>query len=201
MNVYIETNFVLELALAQEQSESCEGILKLCEARSVRLVVPAYSLAEPYEALARRQKQRKKMKEDLDVELGQIARSAMYEDELRGFRDLTALLIDSADEGAKRLEQVRSRMIKAACVIPLDASVLARAGEYQREHGFSAQDAFVYSSVLSDLKRVAVMQSCFLNKDSKDFDDQSIVDELRSHNCMLLPRFDSGYDFIRKALC
>ncbi len=45
------------------------------------------------------------------------------------------------------------------------------------------------------------MQSCFLNKDSKDFDDQSIVDELRSHNCMLLPRFDSGYDFIRKALC
>ena len=200
MNIYVETNFVLELALVQEQFESCEGILKLCEAKSVRLVVPAYSLAEPYETLARRQKQRKKMKEEFDVELGQIARSTTHQDELRGFRDLTALLINSADEAAKRLEQVRSRMITAASVIPLDASVLASAGKYQREHGFSAQDALVYSSVLSDLKRVAATQSCFLNKDSKDFDDQSIVDELRSHNCTLLPRFDSGHDFIRQTL-
>ena len=200
MNIYVETNFVLELALVQEQFESCEGILKLCEAKSVRLVVPAYSLAEPYETLARRQKQRKKMKEEFDVELGQIARSTTHKDELRGFRDLTALLINSADEAAKRLEQVRSRMITAASVIQLDASVLASAGKYQREHGFSAQDALFYSSVLSDLKRVAATQSCFLNKDSKDFDDQSIVDELRSHNCTLLPRFDSGYDFIRQTL-
>ena len=44
MNVYVESNFVLELALAQEQFESCEGILSLCEAGNVRLVVPAYSL-------------------------------------------------------------------------------------------------------------------------------------------------------------
>ena len=56
MNVYIESNFVLELALLQEQSSSCEEILGLCESRGVRFVVPAYSLAEPYETLTRRQK-------------------------------------------------------------------------------------------------------------------------------------------------
>ena len=40
MNVYVESNFVLELALLQEQWTSCEAILTLCEAKSVQLVVP-----------------------------------------------------------------------------------------------------------------------------------------------------------------
>ena len=31
MNVYVESNFVLELALLQEQSGSCEEILSLAE--------------------------------------------------------------------------------------------------------------------------------------------------------------------------
>lgn len=53
MNVYVESNFVLGLALAQEQFESCEEILSLCEAGRIRLDVPAFSLAEPNETLAR----------------------------------------------------------------------------------------------------------------------------------------------------
>ena len=200
MNVYVESNFVLELALLQEQFESCEAILSLCETGSVRLVVPAYSLAEPYETLMRRQKQRKKMKEEFDRELDQISRSATHKDRLRGFRDLTALLINAADDAAKQLEGVRSRMLNAACVIPLDASVLASATQYQVAHDFSAQDALVYSSVVSHLQRDRATQNYFLNKNSKDFDDQSIVDELRGFDCRLLPRFDSGYQLIRQAV-
>lgn len=200
MNVYVESNFVLELALVQEQFESCEGILSLCEAGRISLFVPAYSLAEPYETLTRRQKQRTKMKEKFDRELVQIARSTTFQDQLRGFRDLTALLINVADEAAKRLEEVRSRILTAACVIPLDSSVLADATQYQKKHDFSAQDALVYSSVVSHLKRDTATEHCFLNKNSRDFDDQSIVDELRSYNCKLLPRFDSGYGFIRQML-
>ena len=187
--------------MVQERFESCEEILSLCEAKRVRILVPAYSLAEPYETLARRQKLRKRMKEEFDRELYQIARNATRKDRLHGFHDLTALLINVADEAARQLEIVRSRMIEAACVIPLDASVLASATRYQRAHGFSAQDAIVYSSVLSHLKRERATLNCFLNKDSKDFDDQSIVDELRSHNWRLLPRFDSRYQVIRQAAC
>lgn len=49
MNVYIESNFVLELAFLQEQSSSCEEILRLAEGAHIRLVVPAYALIEPYD--------------------------------------------------------------------------------------------------------------------------------------------------------
>ena len=51
MNVYVESNFVLELALLQEQFASCEKMLGLCRSGDIPLVIPAYSLAEPYETL------------------------------------------------------------------------------------------------------------------------------------------------------
>jgi hypothetical protein len=62
VNVYVESNFVLELALLQEQQASCEELLLLCEGRRIQLVIPACSLAEPYETLTRRHRQRKRMK-------------------------------------------------------------------------------------------------------------------------------------------
>ena len=200
MNAYVESNFVLELALLQEQSPSCEEILGLCETGSVQLVVPAYSLAEPYETLTRRQKERKRLKEELDTKLRQIARTATYTERLDGFHDVTALLISVADEESKRLEEVRSRLAKTAEVIPLDASVLIASAQYQRTHDFSPQDALVYSTVLSHLERTRAPQSCFLNRNSRDFDDQTVVEQLELYNCKLFPRFDSGRQFIRSTL-
>lgn len=197
MNVYVETNFVLELALVQEQQASCEALLRLSEAGSVGLAIPAYSLVEPYEAIVRRHRQRKKMKADLDVEIGQMTRTAAYSERLSGFQDLTALLIDSADEETKRLEEVRRRLLKACDVIPLDAPCLAAAVRYQDEHDLSPQDAMVYAAVISHLTRSAAKESCFLNRNSKDFDDPDIVDELQSHACRLIPRFDDGLDHVR----
>ena len=201
MNVYVESNFVLELAFLQEQCSSCEKILSLCEARRIQLLIPAYSLAEPYETLTRRQKRRKRIKEIFDAELRQIARTSAYVDRLGDLHDLTALLIKLADEEEMRFEDVRSRLMRLTEVIPLDASVVSVAAmQYQQTHGFSPQDALVFSSVLSHLERVSAPQSCFLNRDSKDFDNQIVVEQLNGYDCKLLPRFDDGHDFILNAL-
>ena len=200
MNVYVESNFVLELALLQEQYESCQAILRLCETSKVRLVIPGYSVAEPHETLLRRQKQRKRLKKELDDEIRQIARTTTYADRLRRFDYLTSLLISVADEEAKRLDDVRTHLVKVGCVIPLGVSVLAAATQYEKTHDFSPQDALVYSSVLSHLRRGDRQGSCFLNRNSRDFDDQNIVDELGTYNCKLLHRFDRGHDYILRAI-
>ena len=199
MNVYVESNFVLELALVQEQHASCEAIVGLAEAGRARLVIPAYSLAEPYETLVRRRRQRKQLKANLDEELRQLSRTATYSQQLGGFEDLTTVLIDSADEEAKRLEQLQTRLLKIVEVIALDAPILAAATRYQLKHDLSPQDALVYASVLSHLARSAAPESCFLNKNSKDFDDPDIVAELKEHNCKLIPRFDDGCEYVRAA--
>jgi predicted nucleic acid-binding protein len=198
VKVYVESNFVLELALLQEQHASCEKILCLCESADIQLAIPAYSLIEPYETLIRHHHQRKRIKTDLDGEIRQIARTAGYTQRLRGFQDLTALLIDSADEEASALESVRTRLLKSAEIIPLSNEILAAASQYRRAHDLSPQDAVVYASVLSDLNQFTPPLSCFLNRNSRDFDDPDIVEELRNKNCKLLPRFDSGYDYIQR---
>ena len=166
MNVYVESNFVLELALQQEQCESCESILSLGEKDRVRLVVPAYCLAEPHETLTRHQKQRKRLKDKLDVQLGQIARTATNSAQLSGFHGLTDLLIGSAEQESRNLNEVSARLLRTAEVISLDASVLNGSSLTQSTHGFSPQDAIVYASVLAHLARCHERKSYFISRDS-----------------------------------
>lgn len=201
MNVYVESNFVLELALLQEQAASCETLLGLSASDQVNLIVPAYSLAEPYETLTRRRKDRIQVKRTVDVELRQLARTDTYTERLSRFDDITALLISSADEEQRRLEDVLLRIAGVADVIALDSDTIVEAMRRQKENDFSAQDAIVYTSVVNDLRtRPTEHGSCFLNRNSKDFDDQNVVEELANWDCTLFPRFDSGLDFVRSRL-
>ena len=61
MNVYVESNFILEQALEQEQCESCEQLIQIAAAGSIRLVIPAFSLAEPHIALLRKGNERSRL--------------------------------------------------------------------------------------------------------------------------------------------
>jgi hypothetical protein len=58
MRLYVESNFVLELAFEQERHGICEQVLGYVEDGSLGLVLPAYCLAEPYETLGRRHNMR-----------------------------------------------------------------------------------------------------------------------------------------------
>ena len=201
MNVYVESNFVLERALLQGQWRSCELILELCETGAVRLIVPAYCLIEPYETLTRRHKRRRNTKQEIDSGLGQIARTETYADRLGGFRDITDLLIKSAKEEEERLDGVCSQLLETAEVIPLDAPVLAMSTECRDRHDFSPQDSIVYASVICHRAASPAPRSCFLNRDRRDFDDQDVVEELGGYRCELLPDFDAGYRFLVDSAC
>jgi hypothetical protein len=109
VNIYVETNFVLELVFEQEQCGSCEQILELCEQ---------------------------------------------------------------------------------------DAATISCESDYD----LRPQDALVYASVVSHLRSNLPSKSCFLNRNSKDFDSPDIVAALARYNCRIIPRFDSGYDFIRSQI-
>ena len=50
--VVVESNFVPELALLQEEHQSCDSIVSLAESLTIDLAIPAFSLAEPYECVA-----------------------------------------------------------------------------------------------------------------------------------------------------
>lgn len=108
MNIYVETNFVLEVVFQQEQSLSCEHILQFCEAGQAHLIIPAYSLAEPHEKLPRQAKSRRDLQQSLDTELRQLARTTSYTTRIASIQDIARLLIQSNEEEQQRY---RCRMI------------------------------------------------------------------------------------------
>jgi predicted nucleic acid-binding protein len=197
MNVYVETNFVLELVFQQEQGNSCEQILDLCEAGSARLIIPAYCLAEPYEKLIRQARSRRELQQNLEAELRQLARSSSYRTRVTSIQDIASLLIQSNEEEVQRFLQFRDRFIGIAEIVPLDADILKVASSYEVPYGLRPQDAIVYTSVISHLQRNTPSAGCFLNRNSKDFDNPDIVDELAKFNCTMIPRFDHGLGFIQ----
>jgi predicted nucleic acid-binding protein len=197
MNVYVETNFVLELVFQQEQGNSCEQILDLCEAGSARLIIPAYCLAEPYEKLIRQARSRRELQQNLEAELRQLARSSSYQTRVTSIQDIASLLIQSNEEEVQRFLQFRDRFIGIAEIVPLDANILKVASSYEVPYGLRPQDAIVYTSVISHLQRNTPSVGCFLNRNSKDFDNPDIVDELATFNCTMIPRFDHGLGFIQ----
>jgi predicted nucleic acid-binding protein len=102
--VLAESNFVLEIALRQEQFEHAQRILRLAEERQLRLVVPACSLIEPYQTLIRRRSERKEFSRRLQAEIKLLQRSA-----LRGVDEETTTCGLDHFPGRKRQHQVTSR--------------------------------------------------------------------------------------------
>ncbi len=200
MNVYVETNFVLELVFQQQQSASCELILQLCEAGRAQLVVPAYSLAELHEELIRQANNRRELQKALQIELKQFVRTTPYTTRIDSIQDIARLLIQSNEEEHQRYVQYRDRLLQIAEIVPLTATILAEAATFEEPYDLAPQDALVYTSVLTHLHQTSPSVACFLNRNSKDFDNPDIVDELGKYNCRLIARFDHGYNFINSRL-
>jgi hypothetical protein len=59
-----------------------------------------------------------------------------------------------------------------------------------------APDAVVLASVIGHLQSSPTPESCFPNKNWKDFFDPSVEEELRNYGCKLFRRFDKAHDFV-----
>jgi len=77
-------------------------------------------------------------------------------------------------------------------VIALDANILNSALETQVEYGMSGQDAIVLASVLYHLHAHQPGESCFLNRNTKDFDDPDIREKLGGYGCKFFGNFERG---------
>jgi hypothetical protein len=96
MTAYVESNFVLELALQQEECEACSAIVELASRGRLVLVVPAFSLAEPHVAIAGKEKARNQLRRTLDAQVRDLARSRPHHKVPSDFAAFAAVLADSA---------------------------------------------------------------------------------------------------------
>ena len=197
MIVYVESNFILEIAFTQAEASSCEEVLGLAEAGAITLVLPAYSIAECYEALLRRSRDRSALQGQVAEELGQLGRSQPYSEMVEDASGLVQLLVRSGEEQKRRLEEVVTRTLGVAELVSINLELFTLGRSLQDSHGLQPQDALVYASVLTHLPSRPAEQKCFLNRDSKDFFAPDITRELATHDCRVIPQFRNGVGYIR----
>jgi hypothetical protein len=82
---------------------------------------------------------------------------------------------------------VSADLLGAAEIIPLDSGILRAAAAAETDHRLSWQDAIVLASVIAHLAATAPAESCFLNTNTRDFDDPDIRDRLENFQCKFLP--------------
>ena len=91
-------------------------------------------------------------------------------------------------------------MLNVAEVIPLDSDVFRYAEVMPFVSVMSAQDSIVLASIVLHLRDAAPAESCFLNRNSKDFDDPNVREMLDGFNCKFFARFDDALHYVAARL-
>jgi len=202
MTVYIESHFVLELAFLQEQYQSCQQILSLCELGKARLVLPTFCLAKPYEAFVRRGNAKNGLRQEIRVELQQLSRAAVLpKNRVDALENVVTNLVQTNEAEAQRLHQTLGRIFKMCEVIPMAPEVLSLAVKFRgKPLELSIQESIVCASVVHHLGTQTAGQKCFMTGISRDFNKPDIHATFDSHNCQLFFNFEKGYNYIQSQL-
>lgn len=196
MKVYVETNFVLELALDQEDCESCAAFLQLASTGVIQLAIPAYALLEPYETLTRRLRDWKQLGHEVQRHFGQLRRNPQLVSDVEALRELTVRAVDLARDGH---ESVRRQLLETATILPIDKTTLEKAEALRVSYGLELPDAVMLGAVLLDSAGVEE-ESFFVNKNTKDFADPRVVEELRGQRCRHIGNFANALQAVRPAV-
>ena len=198
MNVFVESNFLLEIAFQQENHVACERIVAGAKAGRYALQVPQYALTEVFQTLHRRGTERADYQRYFQREIEQHRREAetdATEIDLL-VRLLNDLLTTRTATQASRLFALTQQMAAEAPGPPLTAAVLAEAPTLQMAHGLAAQDALVYASVLAGLRQRPSGPKLFVTRNNSDFEKPAIVEELQRYECRLLANFKGAADLL-----
>ena len=109
----------------------------------------------------------------------ELARSAPYVDLREKFEPLDSVLLGSSQAERASLRRVIAEVVSIGSVLPIDLNVLQMVTSIQDEHAMTLQDAMMFAAVLADLETARPKVSCFLNRNTRDFDDPGVLAKLR----------------------
>ncbi|MFN8661228.1 MAG: hypothetical protein U0075_05015 [Thermomicrobiales bacterium] len=132
MTVYTESNFVLELALEQEQSSAAESILTAAARGEFRLALPAVALTEPFSTLEQRRRNLNREIALLRDRGRDLSRSASNHAEVHQLAVAQFHLEAISARDIERLGNTVARILDMAHLISLDSGTFAQAREMQR---------------------------------------------------------------------
>ncbi len=199
MIVYVETNFLLELAYLQERCDSCQLILDFAKARTITLALPAFSAAEARATWHRRASERREFQASLQRHIREISRSEPFRGLSEQSHDVVTALVAGGQEARARLESAIQTVEEHGLTIPLTGEVIRMARGLELTYSLSSQDALVLASVRSHAEKNAE-QKCFISQDFKAFEDRAVSDEISGVGCKFVSNFTDAVGYIKNSL-
>lgn len=211
MIVYVETNFILELAFEQEQHRAAIGILKLAESNRIEVALPGFSISESLSKVARQRIEREGFYNSLQKLKDELRRSALYQQRVIDLDPLLALLQEAIRTETDRLLSVLERVLKIGRLLELDISSFSQALTYKDQLTTSTEDSIIYGAIIADLRRRADDEAkLFLSRDEKAFGKggdakksvyyQRIKKELGLYKCAFINNFEHGLSSVEAEL-
>jgi predicted nucleic acid-binding protein len=197
--VYVETNFLLELAYLQEQLGSCEGILRLAREKSITLVLPAFCVAEARATWRRRVSERQEFHSKFRVHLRDITRSEPYRALKAQFQEILDALVSGGEDVRQRLEVAVTVAADAGELISMTSHTIDLAHAIELLYSLSPQDALVLASVQSHAEQHAGPK-CFVTRDVRDFSSPVVYGDLAVEGCKVIFNFDDAVAYIKDSL-
>jgi hypothetical protein len=147
--------------------------------------------------LRRRMIERQSLLNELNRHLREVKRMRGYAEGVENARDpMQALLLGALQNAIERFERIARRLQDSSVLRPLTGADIASALGLVTEYGLQNPDAFVLASILGNPDGEPV-ESCFLNRNTNDFDNPPIHALLARQSCKLLGNFQSGLQYIQ----
>ena len=204
MVIYVESNFILEIALQQEQSSYAISILEFAQQGKITLAVPGFALSEPFATIMHRNGERKEVLNTLIKTFNEIKRSKPHGQSMVHVNPVANILRNIEEREWDGLHEGVGQLLSIGISLPFDAKCWVQALLCREIYGLSSQDAIIYASIVIDLQtRSRDEKKCFLSRDSKAFgqdNDRVMKDELDTYNCRYIGSFAKGFDYIQHIL-
>ncbi len=201
MTIYVESNFILEIALGQEESHYAMELLSKAENGDITLAFPSFALSEPFATVTQRDRRRKAVIRSMTGLFEDFERSDPHRHIAESMNPVIHELRNVYQNEVSRLESTVKRLLHVGRSIELDSTSYEAALENESRYGLSPQDSIIYASIVRDLSvSVRADRSCFMSRNWKDFGDPDIRAELASYDCQYEESYETGVSLVRKGI-
>lgn len=201
MIVYLDTNFLLEMAFGQEQEIAAKEIMKLAVDGKIELVCPCFVLIEPYWTIKNRDSNRKQLLKSIELELQQQQRSPNNSIEIGNLTNAHVSITNIGIKEGNAYSDILNKVLEIGTFIDITKDTFISSLTYSSSYGLGPQDALIYSAIIRDMKKQSSgALKCFLSRNSKDFDIDALKRELSEYNCRYFTNFEHGLWYINSQI-
>jgi predicted nucleic acid-binding protein len=173
MTLYIESNYLLEIAKNQEQAAACESLLQLAEQNRLTIVLPEIAIPEAMMSLQRSHDQRRNLQRSLQSEARELRRTAIHGPLVESITAIATASEQVIGDELSRFNVLVERLLLWCDTIPVTRTAYIDSQHLAGILALEEFDALIVTVVASHAVTVEDNWKAFTSRNTRDFDQDS----------------------------